>query len=388
MPFVWSIGSIIGPAIGGTFASPHDQWPVFFNESSIFTRFPYLLPNIICAFMLLISIVAGWFLLVETHPDHQPLIANPSPPATPPPTYTEESPLFTSSQAVEPHTDIYGTTKSTTDPLTSSSTAPQSFTKPIIALVAALGIFTYHTMTYDHLLPIFFEDQRIPQPYVTLRPTGGLGLSLPTVGLIMSVQGINELLIQALLFPLCAAYFGVHKLFVLVTLLQPITYILMPYLVFLPESSLMVGIYIVLFTRNLLSVIAYPLLLILIKERAGDGGIGLGRINGLAAAVGAGARTIAPPVAGYLYMCGENWGWNGVPWYGSCLVAMIGGVQCLFIARQKRIEDADDWENEAGLWDSYKDFVTVNVVEVQGSSGYNTENEEGEDGMGVFVNDY
>ncbi|MCJ1320531.1 hypothetical protein MMC15_005871 [Xylographa vitiligo] len=31
-------------------------------------------------------------------------------------------------------------------------------TRQIVMLVTALGIFTYHTMAYDHLLPIFLED--------------------------------------------------------------------------------------------------------------------------------------------------------------------------------------------------------------------------------------
>src|SRR5438045_1186859 len=72
MPFVWSIGTIIGPAIGGTFANPSKSFPSLFAQNGLFGTFPYLLPNLICASMLLISIVAGYFLLEETHPGMQP----------------------------------------------------------------------------------------------------------------------------------------------------------------------------------------------------------------------------------------------------------------------------------------------------------------------------
>ena len=72
MPFVWSIGTIIGPAIGGTFANPHKTMPSIFFKTGIFGVFPFLLPNVICATMLFISIVVGYYLLEETHPDMQP----------------------------------------------------------------------------------------------------------------------------------------------------------------------------------------------------------------------------------------------------------------------------------------------------------------------------
>ena len=45
--------------------------PSNFSATGIFATFPYLLPNLICATLLLISIVFGYFLLIETHPDMQ-----------------------------------------------------------------------------------------------------------------------------------------------------------------------------------------------------------------------------------------------------------------------------------------------------------------------------
>lgn len=69
MPFVWSVGTIVGPCIGGTFADPHETWPDIFPRGSIFDRFPYLLPNLICSALLFISIILGYFLLEETLPD-------------------------------------------------------------------------------------------------------------------------------------------------------------------------------------------------------------------------------------------------------------------------------------------------------------------------------
>lgn len=39
--------------------------------SGIFATFPFLLPNLVCAALLLVSILAGYFPLIETHPDVQ-----------------------------------------------------------------------------------------------------------------------------------------------------------------------------------------------------------------------------------------------------------------------------------------------------------------------------
>ena len=71
MPFVWHIGTVIGPSIGGTFADPHESFPNLFPAGSLFERFPYLLPNVICAGLLLASVLMGFFLLEETHPMHR-----------------------------------------------------------------------------------------------------------------------------------------------------------------------------------------------------------------------------------------------------------------------------------------------------------------------------
>ena len=68
-PFVWSIGTIIGPAVGGTFARPVKGFPSVFPKGGFFDKFPWALPNLICAAIMLFSIVLSYFLLEETHPD-------------------------------------------------------------------------------------------------------------------------------------------------------------------------------------------------------------------------------------------------------------------------------------------------------------------------------
>lgn len=148
MPFVWCIGTIVGPSIGGTFADPHTTWPNVFPEGSLFERFPYLLPNLVCAALLFVSIILGYFFLEETLPDLQPRMLDPADSYL-----SEETPLRETSDAIkQPSVDlraeIYGTfmhETSGTAGVVHESEKPASFSifsdKRIMAVVVSLSIY-------------------------------------------------------------------------------------------------------------------------------------------------------------------------------------------------------------------------------------------------------
>ncbi|KAF9894206.1 hypothetical protein FE257_007708 [Aspergillus nanangensis] len=251
------------------------------------------------------------------------------------------------------------------------------FTWRITMLIVALAIFTYHSMTYDHLLPIFLQDNRVTDISTLARSVfsfpGGVGLSTRTVGLIMSSDGIIALIIQSVIFPALAHYLGVWKLFVVVTVLHPVAYFIVPFLIFLSEDFLFIGIYTCLAVRNILSIIAYPVLLILIKQASPSDSV-LGKINGLAASAGAASRTVAPPIAGYLYSTGSEIRFTALAWWGSMLVAILGAMQLWFIGQMRHstvtIQPAthchyipDDRQDQ-----TYKETVHIIVTDVNGHS--------------------
>ncbi|KAJ0421017.1 major facilitator superfamily domain-containing protein [Aspergillus carlsbadensis] len=382
MPFVWSIGTIIGPAVGGLLAKPAESYPSVFSHGGLFGKFPYLLPNLVCSILLLGSIIFAWLFLQETHPDMQPtdklepldhasaehpLLVPAGATAHPDADLRAES--YGTFNQVQLHDDEAWTVYEDGSKQELDSQKQTAFTSRVVMLIVALAIFTYHSMTYDHLLPIFLQDKRglfSPNDSGLTFP-GGIGLSTRTVGLIISSDGVIALIIQSLIFPVLAHYLGVWKLFIIVTVLHPLAYFMVPFLVFLPPGYLYPGIYACLVTRNILSIIDFPVLLILIKQ-ASPSDTFLGKINGLAASAGAAARTVAPPVAGYLYSTGAGMNFTALAWWGSAFVAIIGALQLWFISQKPHssatIQPAARCHFVAGDDQDHKETIRIIVTDI------------------------
>jgi MFS family permease len=348
MPFVWSIGTIIGPSIGGYFAEPVQSFPGWFSAKGLFAKFPYLLPNLICSFLLLVSIITAYFLLEETHPDKQPHgvfeqydAAVARTPLLPAQGATADAPADLTSESygtfnnVEIQRDESWRVRSNGEWVEAPADR-KVFSWTVIQFVVALGIFTYHSMTYDHLLPIFLQDKRADDvnafDLTSSSMGGGLGIPVQKVGVIMSANGVMQLIIQAFVFPLLADFFGVWRLLLLVTLTHPIAYFIVPFLQLLPQNLLYPGLFACLAVRSLTAILAFPLLLIMIKEAAPDKSH-LGKINGLAASTGAACRTMASPIAGLLYGLSIDLHFTALAWWASAAVAIIGAMQVPFLNR-------------------------------------------------------
>ncbi|KAK8133263.1 hypothetical protein PG999_001436 [Apiospora kogelbergensis] len=67
-PFVWTLGGILGSAMGGFLAQPARFYPRLFPADGLFGRYPYLLPNLVAVAVVVLAIVQGLFFLEETNP--------------------------------------------------------------------------------------------------------------------------------------------------------------------------------------------------------------------------------------------------------------------------------------------------------------------------------
>eukprot|EP01127_Copromyxa_protea_P019243 TRINITY_DN6198_c1_g1_i1.p1 TRINITY_DN6198_c1_g1~~TRINITY_DN6198_c1_g1_i1.p1 ORF type:complete len:468 (-),score=53.40 TRINITY_DN6198_c1_g1_i1:95-1498(-) len=61
----WGCGAMLGSSIGGLTARPAVTWPDTFGPDNLFTKFPYLLPNLITAFVLGSGFTCAYFFLPE-----------------------------------------------------------------------------------------------------------------------------------------------------------------------------------------------------------------------------------------------------------------------------------------------------------------------------------
>lgn len=66
MPLIWTIGSIFGPAFGGSLARPAEKHPALFGNSVFLRRFPFALPNLAAACFFIVGILTGILFLKET----------------------------------------------------------------------------------------------------------------------------------------------------------------------------------------------------------------------------------------------------------------------------------------------------------------------------------
>ncbi|KAF4452821.1 hypothetical protein F53441_4375 [Fusarium austroafricanum] len=379
-PFVWTLGGIIGSAMGGFLAQPAKFYPGVFSEDGLFGRFPYLLPNLVSVAVVAIAVIQGLFLLEETLV--KPGSEQPAPTAnyqevpavddlesidenTPlrrslvrtsasrtrrhmSPSTSRSRPRFTESSlgmAVE-HDFIdlrrssFGTVHSILLPedlLTppneeqeneQAKSGEKTFNKTIMMLIVALLIFSYHQMAASSLLATYLLDTP-SENRGTVDWIGGLGYTVHDVGVYLAVNGVLGLFIQAFIFPVFVSRVGVWHSFVGMVTLYPVSYMLMPFLTAFTEPFISFGIYASLFMQSFCGLIVAPVTLILIKDATPSSQV-LGRVNGLAMSGACLARTVAPPLAGVFYSLSGSVS----AWFSCFVVALIGAIQLFWVPRR------------------------------------------------------
>ncbi|KAJ5682732.1 Major facilitator superfamily multidrug transporter mfsB [Penicillium macrosclerotiorum] len=372
MPFVWCLGSIIGPAMGGALAQPCDNYPWLFSRNTLFDRFPFLLPNLVCIWVLICGIVLGFLFLEETHPEkkhrrdagrelgHWLISKCWGSRVQLPDDSVEESKSFVhgvppeyesveSSPCLRPVSDV-GATECDLEGQTSS--APKAFTRQVIVTIVAYGILAYHSVSFDQLMPVFLStpksDDAVSLP---LRFTGGLGLSTKTIGFMLAVQGIYSMIAQLWLFPFVVKHFGTLRTFRFVLLAWPPLYLAVPYLILLPAKLQMPAVYVALISKITFHVIAFPASAILLANAAPTSKV-LGSINGAAASTASLSRAFGPTVTGLLHSKGLESGYSVLAWWACGFVCVVGAIESFWMeesAEPERFKHQDSDISEAEL---------------------------------------
>ena len=230
LPFCWSLGTIIGPAIGGTYvlnnfaklfprlANPVKQYPKIFGHSVFFKTFPYVLPNLVTASLLGGSWILAFFFLKETLQGtkdglgfglrprwsicygctrcysrrcggHVKISRNGAANEVPD---SEVQPLL-----VNTHEDVTPVAASTSPPPRSSIL--DALTSQIIINIFVYAGLSLHSIAFDELFPIFCA---------TRIQDGGLSMSPDQIGTALSITGTFGLIFNIIIFPKLYNKFG------------------------------------------------------------------------------------------------------------------------------------------------------------------------------------
>ncbi|RMZ82685.1 hypothetical protein DV738_g1584, partial [Chaetothyriales sp. CBS 135597] len=373
MPFVWCLGSIIGPCMGGALAMPCQSYPWLFPKGSLFDEYPFLLPNLVCVVILAFGICTGLLFLEETHAQkkHQRDIgleagkfllskitgkpawtSNPDK-ATgyrfdefdplaldPPPGYQSEN-----SPRLGP------TTRSIASDVESLDCAPNRglracFNRQVVLVIVGYAILAYHSVSFDTLMPVFLSEERSDaKPSLPFKFIGGFGLSTKAIGLMMAVQGVYSMMAQLWLFPFIVRRIGTLTAFRLVMIVWPVLYLAVPYLVLLPDRFQSTGIYMALLIKITFHVIAFPSNAILLANAAPSKSV-LGTINGVAASAACLARAFGPTVTGSIHAAGLKFGCTGLAWWAGGIICVIGALESFWMEENEVRMDSEASEEE------------------------------------------
>jgi hypothetical protein len=197
-------------------------------------------------------------------------------------------------------------------------------------------------MTFDAMLPTLLSTKtpEDAQPWeLPFKFVSGYGLNTKQIGVVLSVQGVYSMIATVFLFPIVVRRIGALGLFRFMAISYPILYITTPYLVLLPDSLRMAGLYAVVVWKCTFSTMAYPSNAILLTNSA-PSLLLLGTINGVAASTASLSRAFGPTVSGFLFSAGLRLGYSGLAWWCSAVIAVLGALISLTMTEKGgRMED-------------------------------------------------
>ncbi|KXX74686.1 Protein ZINC INDUCED FACILITATOR-LIKE 1 [Madurella mycetomatis] len=384
MPLVWSIGSVFGPAFGGFFARPADQYPDLFGRIEYFKRFPFVLPNLMACGVFFISFMTGLLFLKETlqgrrHRRDWGLVLGEKLTRTfrrPPGHRKHRRHSFVDDEASAPL--LAQSALSSSDHIAAEIEPPTL--KDVFGVQTSINLLSYtflalHSVAYDQVLPVFLNYPRVvPDETNTRLPfkfTGGFGLSSDRIGTIYTIYGILCGVVQFFLFPWLCARFGVLKCYRTAMLIFPILYFLTPYTTLIQDATLRYTVFLgIMFVKGFVVIVAFPCTTILLTNSASSLRI-LGTLNGFATTFSGLGRAIGPAGVGAVFSWGVEEGYVIAPWWLLGLIALLGAIPPFFIidgegpSRGAGTDDEEEGEgesllgNEDGGGDCHGDHVAV-----------------------------
>jgi len=306
----WPLGVIVGPLIGGVFSNAAQKYPKLFGNI-VFETFPYLLPCLVVATSIVISVAVGFVYLKETLPPK----ARPAIPRD-----------YSISYGISEHNDHLLSTEPTPN-------ARSLWSLPILRAVCISGFTLSFVGTAFDVVFVLFCYSPIAN--------GGLSFSVSQIGYALAVAGISSAALQLLFMPFLLRNFSCSRLYKFCMGIWPLTFVLLPVLNGVAKIgydevhnvmakdiavAVWIGIGFALAMSRIASL-AFSLNLILVKEHA-PGPSSLSTANGLSQFAQCLARTIAPAFVSSLFASSIDYNLLGGQFW-MVIMLFISCLSCL-----------------------------------------------------------
>ena len=384
MPMCYNIGALIGPLLGGVLSDPATTYPSLFAKVGWMQYWPYLLPNLASAAIVLVSLVTIVFGLRETladgsdQPDLGRLFANKVLRAFhlrrssigyhQVPTSEQGTSLLNNQETSGPEDEESKAAAAKPSPKSPKPKPRLPFrriwTANVLLTLLAHFATAFHLGTFNSLWFIFLSADRSQDPEATqhfpFHFTGGLALRPQLVGLAMSILGLIGITLQLLIYPRVNDRYGVLPPYRLFVFCFPVAYALAPYLAMVPSTTppdraaggvaVWTALCLVLALFVVGRTFVLPATMILVNNCTPHPSV-LGTVHGVAASVGSLARTLGPAVAGVLFGVGLDRGVVGLAWW------VLAGLGAFAVLTSRWVRDGppepiwldgDEEEDERG----------------------------------------
>ncbi|KAI0383261.1 major facilitator superfamily domain-containing protein [Hypomontagnella monticulosa] len=358
-----STGSLIGPVLGGVLANPSVLYPSIFPANSIWTTYPFILPNLVVALLQLVSLIVVFLFLAETHPH----LAGQSDiglrlgtsllsylPGHAYKTSARDSYIYARLDDLQRDGQMLGAEDISNDAHHGSEdtrTVPQNeqppqmdqpktvFTLQVVLQILSVSLLAFHKVSSDAVMPTFLATplatSAIGQASASdfFRSRGGFGYSSRTIGLVLLSQAIVGLVAQALLVPRFIDRVGPLRAYRIVLGIYPLMYIFTP---LLPNLASWVSLTLVIldaWIRVILSSTGYICSAILTTNTASSRDF-LARINGASASASCLSRSLGPILTGKLFAIGLGIGQVAIAFWTLSAIALLGFVESFFLKDQ------------------------------------------------------
>jgi hypothetical protein len=184
------------------------------------------------------------------------------------------------------------------------------------------------------------ESQTPPQlPFKFL---GGFSLSTKSIGVILAVQGVLQMIAQLFIFPKVVAKIGPLWTFRITVLTYPVLYCIVPYLTLVPHQFRYVAVVFVLIWKVTNQAMSYPSISMMFLAETPSKKV-LGTLNGVGQSAACLARTIGPIMAGSIQAEGLRSGYSGLSWWFCAFIACLGIVTTSYQrVKPQQPDPADD----------------------------------------------